>query len=313
MLSIIKNKIFKNKSKDAMAEKVQLNSWNDEQYANLKSLLSSNEIDSKIHDLNSYKFYNKSKAFEKITGEKYEPQIKPINPFYKYAAAASAIFIIGFTFVYFTRDVIPTTQTYVTADVKNVITLKDNSIVTLDKNSNLNYNNNREVTLQGRAYFNVSKDQKNPFVINTEKGKITVLGTKFTVWTSGENMEVAVEEGKVKYEYDGRSIILEGNQWMKLVENDIVSSKISSNNTFSWQQNALIFRDTPIDVVLNDLSRHFGYSIKLGTNIKNKSKCLLTSSYQNESLEQVLSELKTLFNISIIRKEKEYVITAINC
>ena len=102
MLSIIKNKIFKNKSKDAMAEKVQLNSWNDEQYANLKSLLSSNEIDSKIHDLNSYKFYNKSKAFEKITGEKYEPQIKPINPFYKYAAAASAIFIIGFTFVYFT-------------------------------------------------------------------------------------------------------------------------------------------------------------------------------------------------------------------
>lgn len=313
MLSKIKNIIFKHKNNDVMMEKSQLNLWNEEQYENLKNLLQSNEIDSKIQDFNNYNFYNKSKAYEKITGEKYEAGTRTINPFYKYAAAASIIFILTWSFIHFTKDIIPTHQTFVSNNVVKQITLNDNSLVTLDKNSKLDYSGNREVVLEGRAFFNVTKDSKHPFTIQTAKGKITVLGTRFTVWTTGDNIEVAVEEGKVKYELDERSVILEGNQWMKLVNNDIVSSKITSSNTFSWQQNALTFRDTPIDVVFNDLSRHFGLPITLSANIKNKSKCLLTSSYKNESLEQVLAELKTLFNINIIKKDKEYVITAINC
>lgn len=313
MLAKIKNLISKHKNSDVMMEKSQLNMWNDEQYENLKNLLQSNDIDSKIQDFNNYNFYNKSKAFEKITGEKFETENKTINPFFKYAAAASVIFILTCTFIYFTKDVIPNNQTFVSNNIIKEITLKDNSLVTLDKNSKLDYTGNREVVLEGRAFFDITKDAEHPFTIKTSKGKITVLGTRFTVWTSGDNMEVAVEEGKVKYEFDSRSVILEGNQWMKLVNNDIVSSKITSSNTFSWQQNALTFRDTPIDVVLNDLSRHFGLPITLSANIKNKSKCLLTSSYKNESLEQVLAELKTLFNINIIKKDKEYVITAINC
>lgn len=313
MLSKIKNIIFKHNNNDVMMEKSQLNLWNEEQYENLKNLIQSNDIDGKIQELNSYNFYNKSKAFEKITGEKYDAEIRKINPLYKYAAAAALIFAITFTFIYFSKNHLPATQIYAALDEKQEVVLKDHSQVVLDKNSSLDYNGKREVILNGRAYFNVAKDAEHPFVINTSKGKITVLGTKFTVWVSGGNMEVAVEEGKVRYELDGRSVILEGNQWMKLVNNDIVSSKITSNNVFSWQQNALTFRDTPIDVVLNDLSRHFGLPITLSATIKNKSKCLLTSSYKNESLEQVLAELKTIFNINIIKKEKEYVITAINC
>lgn len=311
---IIKN-IFKHNNINAdMVERDKLNKWNEEQYENLKVLLQSDSIDEKITSLNEYKFFNKKKAFEKITGESYEQEKRIISySFLKYAAAASILLAIAFTFLYFNPNFKNSTIIYASNDVKKEISLPDETIVTLDNNTDLVYSKNREVTLNGRAHFNVTKDTKNPFVIITKKGKITVLGTRFTVWTSNDVMEVAVEEGKVKYDYDGRSIILEHNQWMKLVNNDIVSSDISSGNQFSWQQQSLSFKDTPIDIVLSDLSRHYGFTVKLSDSIKKKPRCLLTSSYKNESLEQVLLELKTLFNISVVKKTDEYVITAINC
>lgn len=308
-------KIFKlNKGSADRLEKNQLENWNEEQYENLKALYQSDDLDEKIASLKGYEFYDQKKAFEKITGEKYNPESKVIaNSFYKYAAAAAVVLVLAFTFLFYNSNTeIKSTEYVASNEIKSLI-LPDDSKVTLDKNSSINYASNRTVSLKGRAYFNVTKDAEQPFVIQTHKGKVTVLGTRFTVWADQDNLEVSVEEGRVKYDYDGRSIILEHDQWMKLVGNDIVSSSISSTNQFSWQQQSLHFKNAPIDVVLNDLTRHFGITVKLDNSIRKKPKCLLTSSFKNESIEQVLSELKTLFDISIVKKSNEYVITAINC
>ena len=71
------------------------------------------------------------------------------------------------------------------AETRNVI-LPDGSSVLLNRHSSLSYpkrfkSDNREVQLTGEAYFEVSKDQKHPFIVQTEHINVQVLGTHFNV------------------------------------------------------------------------------------------------------------------------------------
>ena len=65
-------------------------------------------------------------------------------------------------------------------------------------NPNYNYgNNNRNVSLKGEAFFNVTPS-KVPFVVSTDYAKITVLGTKFNVRARDDGFETGVNEGSVE-------------------------------------------------------------------------------------------------------------------
>ena len=58
----------------------------------------------------------------------------------------------------------------------------DGSTVVLNKGAKLeygnNFNKNRTLELTGEAYFNVAKNESNPFVINVGTSKVKVLGTR---------------------------------------------------------------------------------------------------------------------------------------
>lgn len=88
------------------------------------------------------------------------------------------------------------------------IILPDNSIVLLNTNSSVSYERNfnpRNINLKGEAFFNVS-DGKSPFVVQTNYGAITVLGTEFNINASKENLEVEVEHGRVELEKAGNKL-----------------------------------------------------------------------------------------------------------
>ena len=62
------------------------------------------------------------------------------------------------------------------------ITMPDKSVITLNADSRLsfvegNWMNNRSVSLEGEAFFDVKKGTK--FEVNSEVGKVTVLGYQF--------------------------------------------------------------------------------------------------------------------------------------
>lgn len=66
------------------------------------------------------------------------------------------------------------------------ITLADGTKVWLNSQSTLTYASNfgrqeRNVLLDGEAYFEVSKNEKIPFFVNTETNKVRVVGTSFNV------------------------------------------------------------------------------------------------------------------------------------
>ena len=86
-----------------------------------------------------------------------------------------------------------------------LFTLPDNSKVWLGGGSSLKYPDklsarNREVYLDGEAFFDVKKDNGRTFQVVTELVEVKVLGTRFDVRVSEEdNMaEVVLESGSVK-------------------------------------------------------------------------------------------------------------------
>jgi len=89
-----------------------------------------------------------------------------------------------------------------TADNFKVVELPDKSVVYLNHHSSIQYDkdfNNREITLNGEAFF-IVEEGGNPFIISTLLGEIIVKGTELNVKINKveEELDVDVNEGEVE-------------------------------------------------------------------------------------------------------------------
>lgn len=85
---------------------------------------------------------------------------------------------------------------------KSRVSLPDGSDVTLDTGASVSYEESfgkktRNITADGRVFFDVFKDKRKPFVIETGGLKIKVLGTKFDVDSRMDEVIVSLVEGSV--------------------------------------------------------------------------------------------------------------------
>ncbi len=114
-----------------------------------------------------------------------------------------------------------TTQTiYTPKGGEYSIILPDNSHVRISPNSKLKFtenfigSNNREVYLEGEAYFEITKDTR-PFIVKTQTSRIQVYGTSFYVEAyKNSPVTTTVSSGKVSVLdiYDNKEVYLIANQ-----------------------------------------------------------------------------------------------------
>ena len=85
------------------------------------------------------------------------------------------------------------------------LTLADGTNVWLNARSEMRYpavftGNKREITLDGEAYFEVTHNEDKPFVVQTNKCNVEVLGTKFNVeaYSDSEDFCTSLMEGSVR-------------------------------------------------------------------------------------------------------------------
>ena len=182
------------------------------------------------------------------------------NKLYKYAAAVVVLLTTSY-FLLFNNEANFNTQF---AETKT-FNLPDNSEVVLNANSEITYSkkdweNSRNLDLNGEAFFKVQKGKK--FTVNTEIGKVTVLGTQFNVKERENYFEVKTYEGLVSVAYKDTLVKLPRGTIFK-----VVNGKISTNNTFnvnekSWLQKESNFKSTPLRFVLTEIENQFNYKIE---------------------------------------------------
>lgn len=237
------------------------------------------------------------------------------------AAAAAVILLclsVGTVYLYMQPTSLQTVSTM--AETRNVI-LPDGSSVLLNRHSSLSYpkrfkSDNREVQLTGEAYFEVSKDQKHPFIVQTEHINVQVLGTHFNVDAYRNNPEVKTTllTGSVAVSNKSKSVrvILKPNEiaiYNKVEEK--LTRKVLENveDEISWRQGEFIFDDLPLQEIARELSNSFGATIHIADTALQNYR--ITARFRNgEDLTTILSVLHNAGYFDYSQNNKQIIITA---
>lgn len=154
------------------------------------------------------------------------------------------------------------------------VNLPDGTEVWLNAASSLKYAANllqygkRKVSLQGEAYFQVAKDKAHPFVVETEKQLVEVLGTHFNInaYSDEKVVKTTLLEGSVKIaSLSGdktKSSILKPGQQSVLNEKGIQVTEVEPDEAIAWQKGYFRFYDEHIVSVMSKISRWYNIEVE---------------------------------------------------
>ncbi|CAM1346628.1 FecR family protein [Tenacibaculum insulae] len=248
--------------------------------------------------------FNKTDSFTKIskklTKKKATLKVIKLAPKWMYSAAASVILLLTVFFLNNNDNSVANFSTKY--GEQTTVKLPDNSIVQLSADANLKFNkenwdNNRLVTLSGKAYFEVEKGSS--FTVSTNEGNVTVLGTKFTVNASKNFFEVQCFEGKVKaISKNKNEIILTKGKAFRVYKNTSENWIFSSENP-SWINGESTFNNTPLSNVILTLEKQ--YNLNINTNKIDTTKRFtgaFTHNDVNIALKTVFAPMKISFKLA---------------
>lgn len=192
-------------------------------------------------------------------------------------------------------------EVFSSVDAITKITLPDGSNVWLNHSSVLKYPSifqgvSRSVELKGEGYFEVSHNEKIPFIVKTGDIEVVAIGTKFNIlaYPDEDKIETSLINGCVKLQkigQDGKIVPLLKMKPTDLViyqkiNNEISTRTFSDDRYFSWKDGKLVFNKEPMGEVVRKLRRWFNVDIQ----IKDPEllELTFTGTFRNETLPQVM-------------------------
>ncbi len=171
--------------------------------------------------------------------------------------------------------------------------LGDGTVVRLGPSSRLRVEDareSREVWLDGRAYFAVTKNPKLPFRVRTRAGEAHVLGTRFDLEVRDEGLQVMVVEGNVELEAKGSRIGVSANERARVggdaepVRETIAPDE--AKRSLEWMGDFLVFEGTPLGQAAKELSLHYGLPVEVMDSVLARET--VHGWFANEPLEDVM-------------------------
>ena len=204
------------------------------------------------------------------------------------AAAAGILLLLGLW-----RILLYNSQTRIIAENGSVIQCKlpDGSKISLNAGSVITYSRagfaeDRSLTLDGEAFFNVEKGS--PFIVSTACGRVKVLGTTFNVFSREDLFTVSCLTGKVQVDAEVKTVVIEAGETAKLEGNELVSFRDKNiSNAAGWLNGEFNFENTPLILIFNEIERQ--YNVKFAAqNIEDK---YFTGGFDTKNLEITLEQV----------------------
>lgn len=207
---------------------------------------------------------------------------------------------------------------YVPAGQRAEIMLADGTKVWLNSRTTLTFPSNfdgdtRNVKLDGEGYFTVTKNEKQPFIVETDKYDVKVLGTEFnvTAYSIDSIWEAALLKGTVEVFKQGEAnkiIKLEPNTRARLKGNKILIEKIQELNYFMWREGVLCFNNISVKDMIEKLELYYGVDIVVRNTRIFKSR--YTGKFRTkDGVEHVLKVLKLNNKFTYTKNDDTNVIT----
>jgi len=148
----------------------------------------------------------------------------------------------------------------------------------------------REVFVDGEAYFEVKSNPENPFVVNNPMMNTVVTGTHFNLnaYSADKYFEATLIEGKINLESKNKNLVMNPGEQVQFdlrLEN-IVQKTVDPQNAAAWVNGKLIFKDEKLETAIKKLARWYNVEIIL-TDPK-INNYLMTATIQDEKLDQSL-------------------------
>lgn len=236
-------------------------------------------------------------------------------------AAAISVLVVSALYLYNnvigTKPQIALNKIVVPPGQRANITLSDGTNVWLNACSEMTYpasftQDTRSVSLKGEAYFDVAKDAKHPFIVQTSKCDVKVLGTEFNVLCDEQEDEfvTALLEGSVELTDKTRpdhKIQLVPMMMAEWKEGKMVVDSIRSLDDYRWTEGLICFEDLRFE----DLMKRFEKTYDIQIVIQNKKledykcsgKCRVS-----DGVDFILQVLQRSTHFSFSRNEDNTVI-----
>ncbi|AXT56656.1 DUF4974 domain-containing protein [Aquimarina sp. AD1] len=276
---------------DDISEEEKKEFENSKDYLAYKDILKGvDKFDRPVFDLDkglkNQKEYNK--RYKKSSGKK----VIKLRP-WLYAAAAAIVVLFGLRTIFFS-----TTEIYTEMAETKTLTLPDNSLVTLNADSSVEYDKRsfaetRIIHLKGEAFFDVAKGSS--FTVKTKNGDVTVLGTEFNVYSRNEHIEVQCFEGKVQVSNSKETVILTPGKAIKSNSEGALSPNEIKGSKPSWMQGKSTFNQVTLQQLIQELERQ--YDIRITTNDID-TKRLFSGFFVHNDLDKALKTCFEPMNIN---------------
>lgn len=227
-------------------------------------------------------------------------KVVPLN--YKMLLRVAAIVVLMLTCSYFIF--FNTEASYKTGVAETTtLNLPDDSEVVLNAKTQLTYdkkewNNQRLLTLDGEAYFKVTKGKK--FTVNTDAGSVEVLGTQFNVKERSNFFEVKCYEGSVAVTYNNETTVLAPGKTVRVVSGKMIKIDDFTSQNPSWINEESGFNNVPLWQVIEDLQLQYNIKIKVANGVDTSQ--LFSGSFthkdKNIALKAVTIPLKLSYKIN---------------
>lgn len=216
------------------------------------------------------------------------------------AAAAVVVLAVGWWWSTSTGQ----TDTWVAVNTldgeKKEITLPDGSQIWLNADSRLSYPESftqRQIKLEGEAFFDVARMEDSPFEIYSGEAKTTVLGTSFNVraYPEEESIQISVTSGTVTFEErrgdEKVTLVKNTSAILSKTKQTIEKTEEAISNATSWKTEFFDFNDIPVALILADLERHFGIRFDV-RNSKVKTVPYILRNQPADDLLEIIENLE---------------------
>jgi transmembrane sensor len=189
------------------------------------------------------------------------------------------------------------------------VMLSDSTIVYVNAATKLSFplnftGNTRTVSLDGEAYFEVSKNKTKPFIVHARDMDVEVKGTHFNIKAyQGEPIQTSLTEGSVQASAAGQKLMLIPGKAAVINNGNLAQTDFDESIVLAWRDGAYYFRDEAFSMISRTVDRWFGYSfayVDKGIESSHFSGAL----DKHKSLEEFLDNVSTTAGLTYTIKGK---------
>ncbi len=198
------------------------------------------------------------------------------------------------------------------------LVLEDGTKVWLNSKTKLTYPTNfgdkiREVSLDGEGFFEVTHNEKKPFIVKTKKYDIKVLGTTFNVYAYNSHesvFETSLLHGSVDVSSNSTShhVLLKTREKVTEINGILQKSNIDNLDRYRWKDGLLCLDDVPFAELMSKFSAYYDIQINIENPTVLDYRC--TGKFrQNDGVEYALKVIQKDLKFNYVRDDESNTIT----